>query len=143
MGIYVLSLRFHNWKLIGKLTNLKVRKWELYNLETDPGEKENVISTNQIIGNTMIQMINRHFWECNKISVQRSIINDEKKIEGLKQLKALGYVKIIYTWFQGSGLFSEFFLHYYNGQNIQKKVNYIYNNFPFECFAPTTYPYYP
>jgi arylsulfatase A-like enzyme len=84
------------WKLIH--TGLKwtdeIREYELYNLETDPGEKTNLIGRNPILSR---YLRNRLFgWS----SAQEKLVNIGKEdIEKtltpkeIEELKALGYIK--------------------------------------------------
>ena len=53
------GLRYREWKIIRKKNKAQYSNWELYNLENDPYESQNISSTHAKVLNNLISRFNK------------------------------------------------------------------------------------
>lgn len=85
LGKDFVSAKFKNWKYI---FNVNTNQEELYDLSSDPGEKNNIVSTNEKLATDFRAKVK------NLLSSSKGVKNEEKPVSknAVDGLKSLGYI---------------------------------------------------
>lgn len=89
-----LSVRYRNWKLIGRKIGGQFRRWFLFDLQTDPGEQINLWGSQPAVGKGLQKMLERRMAEDRQIPGPQpeQIPIEHIPEEQLEALRAMGYL---------------------------------------------------
>ncbi len=89
-----LSVRYRNWKLIGRKIGDQSRRWFLYNLQNDPKEQVNLWGSHPAIGKGLRKLLEIRMAEDRQHSLMQPDVEPVESIpeEQMEALRAMGYV---------------------------------------------------
>jgi hypothetical protein len=80
----VISVRTEGWKYIEEGQNR-----ELYDLESDPGERENAVEAHSDVAQKMRELVRTHLNAHKRLEIEETEVDVDE--EAKRRLKALGY----------------------------------------------------